>query len=136
MRHKNKTFATLLALCLGGIGLHRFYLCGLRDSWGWLHVTSLPLCGILLSIWPDLPALFAFGPLVASALIAMIEALVIGLTPDEQWDSRMNASSGKQSNSQWPLAVLLVLTTGVGAVALIGVLARTLDLLFTGGAYG
>ncbi|MDB5798683.1 MAG: hypothetical protein JWP36_2585, partial [Paucimonas sp.] len=31
--HKNKTFATLLAMLVGGLGIHRFYLHGLRERW-------------------------------------------------------------------------------------------------------
>ncbi|SNT01206.1 TM2 domain-containing protein [Noviherbaspirillum humi] len=112
--HKNKTFATLLAFILGGIGAHRFYLYGRRDRWAWLHVLLFPL----------------------SIFAGFIEALVIGLTQDEPWDARHNANSGRQSHSGWPLAVLLVLTLGVGATALIATLARIFDLLYTGGAYG
>ena len=34
---KSKTLATWIALVGGSLGLHRFYLFGLRDAWGWLH---------------------------------------------------------------------------------------------------
>lgn len=134
--HKNKTFAVLLAALLGGIGLHRFYLYGRKDPWGWLHLTSLPVCGMIMSLWPDLPFFFAIMPLTLSGLIALIEGLVLGLTPDEQWDARHNATSSGQSRSSWPLAVLLVLIVGIGATGLIATIARSFDLLFTGGSYG
>lgn len=75
-------------------------------------------------------------PFVLSALVGLLSALVIGLTPDEKWDAAHNADSGRKSNSGWPLAVLLVLAFGSGAVGLIAAIARTFDLLFTGGAYG
>jgi hypothetical protein len=58
------------------------------------------------------------------------------LTADEKWDATHNAKSGQQSDSGWPLAVLLVLAFGTGAIAVIAAIARTVDLLFTGGAYG
>jgi hypothetical protein len=32
--------------------------------------------------------------------------------------------------------MILVLTAGIGAITLIGVIARAFDLLYTGGAYG
>lgn len=112
--HKNKTFATFLAALFGGIGLHRFYLFGKKDIWGWIHVVLFPV----------------------SIFAAFIEALVIGLTPDDKWDAVHNARSGQTSQSGWPLAVLLVLTFGGGAIAVIAAIARTFDLLFTGGAYG
>lgn len=112
--HKNKTLATLLAFLFGGLGAHRFYLYGKKDFWAWVHVATFPL----------------------SVFAGFIEALVIGLTLDDKWDVQHNAGSSKQSRSGWPLAVLLVLTTGVGAVAIVFTLARTFDLLFTGGSYG
>lgn len=112
--HKNKTFATFLASLLGGIGAHRFYLHGRTDRWAWLHVVLFPF----------------------SVFAGFIEALMIGLTPDEKWDERHNRESGRKSNSGWLLIILLVLTFGGGATAVIAALARTFDLLFTGGAYG
>jgi TM2 domain-containing membrane protein YozV len=134
--HKNKTLATLLAAATGALGLHRFYLSGFRDPWGWLHVATAPLAGLLVMMGGDRPRLFLAMPLILSALAAVIEALVIGLTPDEKWDAQHNADSGQKSASHWPLALTLVLTTGLGAVAIIAVIARTFDLLYTGGAYG
>jgi TM2 domain-containing membrane protein YozV len=134
--HKNKTLATLLAAAGGGIGLHRFYLAGPKDAWGWLHLATVPLSLLLAVTGGDRPLLFSAMPIVLSALAAVVEALVIGLTPDDKWDARHNPASGRQSSSNWPLALLLVLTTGVGAMAVIAVIARTFDLLYTGGAYG
>lgn len=133
---KNKTLATFLAFLTGGIGLHRFYLRGMHDPWGWVHFSTLLVSGIAMRIWPEQPLMFTAGLLVLSALAGFLEALVIGLTPDEKWDEVYNATTNRKSNSRWPLALLLVLITGAGAVALIAVLARTLDLLFTGGAFG
>lgn len=134
--HKNKTFATLLASVAGGIGAHRFYLFGLRDFWGWIHLAAVLLALLLVAAKPDSPLLFAGAPLVISVLAAFIEALVIGLTPDDKWDRRHNSASGRQSSSGWPLALTLVLTLGVGAIAVIAAMARAFDLFFTGGAYG
>jgi TM2 domain-containing membrane protein YozV len=113
-KHKNKTFAALLASILGGLGLHRFYLYGRKDVWAWVHVMFFPL----------------------SIFVGFIEALVIGLTPDDKWDATHNPNSGRQSGSGWPLIILLVLTAGLGAIAIIGTLARIVDYMYTGGAYG
>jgi TM2 domain-containing membrane protein YozV len=136
VRHKNKSFATFLALVLGGLGIHRFYLYGGKDPWGWLHLSTVPISALVLASAPGQPLLFVASPLVVSALIGFIETLVIGLTPDDRWDAAHNPGSGRQSDTGWPIAVLLVLTLGIGTTALIATLARTVDLLFTGGAYG
>ena len=104
---------------------------------GWLHLISFPLSLLAYLLWrQDQLVPFLFAPLVISGLVACIESLVIGLTPDEKWDAKYNAHSGKKSDSSWFVILLVVLTLGVGAIALIGAIARTFDLLFTGGAYG
>lgn len=134
--HKNKTFATLLAMLVGGLGIHRFYLHGLRERWGLLHLSTLPLSLLLFVSAPGMHGFFAAGPLLLSALASVLEGLAIGLTPDEKWDARFNPGSGKQSRSGWPVVILLVLGVGLGAVGLIWTIARSFDLLYTGGAYG
>ena len=134
--HKNKTFATILAALCGGLGFHRFYLAGLKDFAGWAHFATGPLSLLLIATGGERQMLFSAMPFVLSALVAIIEALVIGLTPDEKWDASHNAGSSRNSSSGWPLALALVLTTGAGAIAVIAVIARTFDLLYTGGAYG
>lgn len=135
-QHKNKTVATLLSALLGSIGAHRFYLKGRRDQWGWLHFVSLPISLLLTSLLFNLPLLATMSPLVLSFLASLLEALVLGLKSDETWDALYNPKSNQKSDSSWPLALILVLTLGIGAMALIAVLARGLDLLYTGGAYG
>ncbi|MGO4379860.1 NINE protein [Pseudoduganella sp. RAF53_2] len=134
--HKNKTLATLAATLLGGIGLHRFYLRGLGDKWGWLHIASLPVCGIVAMAAPDADPYFKLLPYFISILTGFLEALVLGLMPDEKWDATFNAGSGKQSASRWPLALVLVATLAVGAFGLIAAISRLFDLLYTGGVYG
>lgn len=134
--HKNKTFATLLAFLLGGLGAHRFYLRGAKDTWGWLHLASLPAVALVATLAPAANGFYQLLPLIISMLVGMLEALVLGLTADEQWDAGRNAGSGRQTASRWPLALLLVLTLMVGASGLIATISRLFDLLYTGGAYG
>ena len=55
---------------------------------------------------------------------------------DEKWDARFNPASGKQSESHWPLAIILVASMMLGAAGLIATISRLFDLLYTGGAYG
>lgn len=136
MTHKNKTLTTFLAVVFGGLGAHRFYLHGTKDIWGWLHLLTLPLSVLLWTAFPGQPGLFTGAPLILSGLIGMLEALVIGLTPDQRWDATYNSGSGTESNSGWPVILLLILAMGSGTTGLIAAIARTFDLLFTGGAYG
>lgn len=134
--HKNKTLTSFLAAVFGCAGIHRFYLNGMRDKWGWLHLISLPISFSLSHLYIGWPAMLAYAPLILSLLIAQLEALVLGLTPDEKWDNKYNPASDVTSASSWPLALLMVLTVGIGATILIATIARTFDLLYTGGAYG
>lgn len=136
MAHKNKTLTTALALTLGTLGAHRFYLHGAVDRIGLLHVSSLPIAGLIFSNAHGIHSFYALLPLLISGIAACIEALVIGLTPDEQWDARFNGGSTTRSRSHWILAVLLITTLLVGTTVLIATMSRLFDLLYTGGAYG
>lgn len=135
-KHKNKTLAAFLALFLGSLGTHRFYLAGTRDPWAWLHLSSLAVSGILLPMVDPALSFFALLPFIFSMLAAILGTLVIGLTSDEKWDAKFNPNSGINSNSRGFLAVIVVLAFGSGAVGLIATIARSFDLLYTGGAFG
>jgi hypothetical protein len=134
--HKNKTFTALLSFLLGMLGVHRFYLHGLTDRWGWLHAASLPATAAIIATDPSRPLLFNTVPLVMSMLVASIETFVIGLMPDEKWDATYNPASGLQSDSRWYIAALMVANLFYGATLLLTVIARAFDLWLTGGAYG
>ncbi|AKZ64162.1 membrane protein [Herbaspirillum hiltneri N3] len=136
IQHKNKTFTTFLAAVFGGIGIHRFYMAGRKDPIGWLHLATLPVSALLIWTFSNSQPLFMGMLFALSVLCGFLEALVIGLTPDEKWDATRNPASGKKSESHWVLALILVLTLGVGAMSVIALMARSFDLLFTGGAYG
>ena len=133
--HKNKTVATLLALLLGGFGIHRFYLKPGADRIGLLHLCCLPVTGILYGAVKPHP-FYIVLPLLLSYIVGFVEALVIGLTPDEKWDAQYNAHSGQQTHSNWVLVLLLVITMLVATTVLIGTIARLSDVVYTGGAYG
>lgn len=134
--HKNKTFATFLALFFGAIGAHRFYLRGALDRLGLLHLTCLPIAGMVAGLAPDSNWFYKVLPVLVSAVAGFLEALIIGLTPDEKFDAAFNPGSGKRSDSSWVLALLLVATMMVGTTTLIATMARLFDLMQTGGAYG
>jgi hypothetical protein len=126
-RYKSKTLATWIALIGGSLGLHRFYLHGFRDVWGWLH--PLPtLTGVYglervqqfgqddgLS-WALLPIL---GLMVAGS---MLTAIVYGLMDDSKWDARFNPQ-GPASRSGWAVVIGVVLALLLGAGVLMATIA-------------
>jgi hypothetical protein len=135
-RHKNKTLATIMAAIFGCLGLHRFYLYGKTDRAGWLHFSAAPISALGAILMSEQPLIFTAMPLIFSAVGSLIAALAIGLTPDEKWDAQHNSNSSLKSNSGWLLIIFLVIAFGTGTTAFIAAIARTFDLLFTGGAYG
>jgi hypothetical protein len=135
-KHNNKTLATLFALLFGGLGFHRFYLKGATDRFGLLHLCCVPVAGLVYGLGHAPNPFWVLLPLLVSYCIGFIEALVIGLAPDEKWDAAYNAASGTKSHSNWIVVFLLVVTMLVGATVAIATLSRLFDLLYTGGAYG
>lgn len=124
---KSKTVATWLAVVAGAFGLHRFYLYGLRDVWGWLH--PLPTFAGLLGLqrvqdfgqddrlsWLLLPLL---GLMIAQAMLC---AILYGLTPDERWTARHNPGQPVVA-TRWGPVLGVVLALLLGASALMATIA-------------
>lgn len=127
MTPRSKTLATWLAFIAGSMGLHRFYLHGLRDALGWLHVppTLLGLYGVerMLELGQDDRLAWALIPLLGLALAAsMLAAIVYGLTPDERWNARHNAGAAARP-SGWLVVFGVVGAVFVGATVLIATIA-------------
>lgn len=120
--YRSKTLATWIAVIGGSLGLHRFYLRGLRDPWGWLHAppTLVGLYGVQRMnelgqddklAWALIPL---FGLMVAGAMLA---AIVYGLTPDEKWDARHNPGSAVHPTGWGPvMGVIVALMLGAAAL--------------------
>lgn len=100
---RDKTIATLLAALGGTFGLHRFYLDGPRRARPWLYAVFS---------WTAIPTFVGF-----------VEALTFALTPDERWDARWNAGTGRSSRSGWFVILLAVLTFLGGATLLMTLIA-------------
>ena len=116
--YKSKTHATWLALVGGSVGLHRFYLHGFRDAWGWLFIvpSTIGLYGVqrmrLLGVDDHLA--WALIPLLGLMLsAAMLTAIVYGLTPDEKWNARFNPN-GPNHQMNWATVI------GVAAALIVG----------------
>jgi len=134
-RAKNKTLAAWLALLGGPLGLHRFYLYGLGDLWGWLHPvpTALGLWGLermqtlgtddALS-WMLLPVL---GLQVAQTCLT---AIVYGLKNAADWNARHNprlAADAPAGQTGWPTVGAVVISLLIGAVGLMSALAISFE---------
>lgn len=127
--HRSKTLAGALALFLGWAGAHRLYL-GSR-IW-WLYpLVAMPAMGLAVAVGGD--AWFRHpGFFVASlvALIAMLEAILISLTPDDKWDARRNAGSGAKSANRWGPVLIAIAALMLGATLMMSVLAIALEGYF------
>lgn len=134
--HKRKTLAALLAFLFGSLGAQRLYLRGVRDPWLWAHLACLPAAWLVGALAPQADSFYRVLPVMISGLAGFLEALVLGLMPDEQWDARFNPHSGRASDTRWPIAIVLVATMMVASASLIATISRFFDLLYTGGAYG
>jgi hypothetical protein len=130
---RSKTVATWLALLGGSLGLHRFYLHGMRDPWAWLHP------------WPTLVGAYGFWrmrtwgvddargsalvPLLGIMLAAtMLQAIVYGLTSDERWATRHGSRPG--GAPAWPLVLAVIIALAAGASIAVATIAFTAQRYF------
>ena len=122
---KNKTVAAWLALLGGPLGLHRFYLHGWGDLWGWVYPlpTALGLYGIdrVQRFGQDDPLSWVLIPLLGFAIAASaLTAIVYGLRPTERWNARFHPQAGPDAapgRTHWltivAVAAALLIGTGV-----------------------
>jgi TM2 domain len=128
---RSKGIAAWLALLLGSVGAHRFYLYGLADRWALAHIPPtllalLALRGVKNVDSPELTwALPLFGLMVA---IGCLSAILIGLTPDERWNARHNPDAPQES--RWAPILATIAALLVGGVALMGTIAYTAQRYF------
>lgn len=125
--YRSKTLAAWIALIGGGLGLHRFYLYGLRDVWGWLWwlPTLVGAYGVqrALTLGQDDQLAWLLVPLLGFALAAgALAAIVYGVTPDDKWNARFNPE-GRAHASGWGVVFALVLSLLLGATVLMSTIA-------------
>lgn len=133
-RSPSKAVATWLAFLGGSLGLHRFYLHGVRDPWAWLYP------------WPTLAGAYGFWrmrewgvddargnllvPLLGVMLAGtMLVAIVYGLTNDERWAARHGGDAGRP-RAPWPTLVAVVLALATGASIAVATIAFTAQRYF------
>lgn len=131
---RSKTVATWLALLGGAFGLHRFYLHGLRDPWGWCFAppTLIGLLGVqrMREFGVDDRTAWVLIPLLGIALsVAAVSAIVYGLTPDERWNARFDPAHG-EARSGWGAVLGVVASLVIGAGVLMATLAFSAQRYF------
>lgn len=125
--YKSKALATWLALVGGALGLHRFYLRGLRDAWGWVHPPPalLGLYGVerMRQFGQDDRLAWVLIPMLGIVLAAsMLTAIVYALTPDEKWNATYNPI-GRSSRSGWAVVIGAALALLFGSGVLMATIA-------------
>lgn len=133
-RAKSKTLTAWIAFLGGGLGLHRFYLHGLRDLLGWLHWPPA-----LLGAWglwrmdhygQDDRLAWLLIPLFGLALVAgAAAALHAGLMPDARWDER-HRPAGPPGHSGWPAVFAVIGALMLGATVLMATIAFSAQRFF------
>jgi hypothetical protein len=131
---KSKTLATWIALAGGSLGLHRFYLHGFRDTWGWLHPwpTLLGCYGLqrVREFGQDDHLSWVLIPLLgAMVAIGALMAILYGLTSDEEWNRRFNPQEAA-SRGGWPAVIGVVVALMIGAGVLMATIAFSSQRFF------
>jgi hypothetical protein len=124
MMTKFKWTTTWLALVLGGLGAHRFYLHGVKDIWGWLHVpfTLAGIAGVVRAqnLGVDDKISWMLIPLGGFSLAAaMLAGIVYGLMDDEKWNARFNPTpNASAANAGWGAVLGVVACVFLGGSVL------------------
>jgi hypothetical protein len=137
---KNKTFATWLAFLGGPLGLHCFYLRGVRSLLGWLLPipTVLGIYGIERARMYGLddPWSWVLIPLLGFTISGCaLTAIVYGLMTPEKWNARYNAGTSADlaapaGSTNWFTVSAVVLALAFGTIALMASLAFSFQRYF------
>jgi hypothetical protein len=130
---KNKTLTAYLALLFGTLGVHRFYLKGLADKWGWLQIlaSGIGLYGVrrVMTLGQDDRLSWVLVPFWGASLAAAcLAAIVFGLMDKTKWNAAYNPSAPSDTaagNSSGLGIFSVILALLLGATALMSVIAFT-----------
>jgi hypothetical protein len=133
-RHRSKAVCTWLAVVGGTFGLHRFYLHGWRDLHGWLYPlpTLLGLAGVqrMRAFGQDDRVAWLLIPVLGLMIsLAMLMAIIYGLTPDDKWAARYNPELPPRPTGWGPVLGVIVALL-LGASVLMGTVAFSGQRLF------
>lgn len=134
---KNKTAAAWLAFIFGQLGLHRFYLFGVKDKLAWLHplVASIGWYGIyrVRLYGQDDQLAWLLVPFLGFTLAATaIAAIYYGLTATEKWNALYNANlpASDAGDTNWLTMGAIVFALLFGATALMSSIAFSFQRYF------
>lgn len=125
--YRSKTTAAWLALLLGSLGAHRFYLHGWRDRLAWLYLppTLAGLVGVqrMRELGQDDRLAWMLVPLLGVMIsVAMVTGIVHALTPDAKWDARHNPGHAVVATG-WGPVLAAIAGLMVGGAVLMGTIA-------------
>lgn len=133
---KSKTLAAWLAFLGGPVGLHRFYLHGLRDPAGWFLTipTALGLYGIarVQQFGLDDRASWVLIPLLGFTIAGCcLMAIIYGLMTREAWNARYNGGADTDAGgTRWATIFAVVLSLMIGAGVLMASIAFSFQRYF------
>lgn len=135
---RSKTTATWLAFLAGPLGMHRFYLRGVGDAWGWLSwpATLLGAYGVVRARQLGLDDAWSWVliPLLGLAIAAgALQAIYFGLMSPETWNSRFNrhrALDDPCGKTHWGTIFGIALALMVGTGVLMASLAFSFQRYF------
>ncbi len=135
---KNKTLTVYLALFLGVLGAHRFYLKGFRDVGGWLQiiVSAIGFVGMrrIWALGQDDHLSWVLVPFFGLSLFAAcLAAIIHGLMLEAKWNKAYNGNISA-SLTGYTLAGSTSGTTIFGVILslLLGATALMSSIAFTG----
>jgi hypothetical protein len=123
---KSKTLAAWLAFLGGPLGLHRFYLHGPRDPWGWLLPlpTALGAYGVLrmATLGQDDALSWVLVPVLGFTFAGCcLTAIIYGLRQPHEWNARFNPQADPEApagQTGWATIWAIVLSLMIGAAVL------------------
>lgn len=135
---KNKTVAAWLTFVGGPLGLHRFYLHGLGDLWGWMLPipTALGLYGIqrVQELGQDDRLSWILIPLLGFTIAACaLNAILFGLMTPERWNKRYNPQAEPDAapgHTNWFTIFAIATSLMVGTAVLMASLAYSFQHYF------
>jgi hypothetical protein len=135
---KRKTVAAWLAFLGGPLGLHRFYLHGLLDPWGWAMPipTALGLYGIqrIQQFGQDDALSWVLVPLLGFTIAGnCLTAIVYGLMSRERWNARFNPAAGTEAEpgaTSWFTIAAVVFSLMFGAGVLMASIVYSFQKYF------